>query len=200
MKKRKALVTGGASFIGSQLVDALVNRGAGVRVVDNLSSGRTENIAKQVEAGTIEFLEQDLTDPGVTRKIMAGVEVFFHLAADHGGRGHVDIHQVECSTNLVLDGMIFKTAYEMGVEKVVYGSSGCIYPNHIQMNPGDELFLTEDRVGPPYDAENSLTRQLLAWQLGVSFIEGLHRTIDWYFAHKNRAQVKAILQRILLER
>jgi len=58
------LVTGGASFIGSHLVDALVDRGARVRVVDNLSSGRTENIKKYIEAGKIEFHNEN---PGYGR-------------------------------------------------------------------------------------------------------------------------------------
>jgi len=153
-KGLKVLVTGGASFIGSHLVDALVKRGARVRVVDNLSSGTIENIKEHVEGGRVEFLKEDLVASGVISRVMAGMEIVFHLAADHGGRGYVDLHQVECSTNLILDGMIFRTAREIGVKKVVYASSGCVYPNHMQMNPDEELYLTEDMVGPPYDADN----------------------------------------------
>lgn len=150
----QVLVTGGASFIGSHLVDALLKRDAKVRVVDNLSSGRTENIKQHLEAGTIEFLKEDLAASGVLRRAMAGVDVAFHLAADHGGRGYVDLHQVECATNFTLDGSVFRTAYEMGVQKVVFASSGCVYPNHIQTNPDQKIYLTEDMVGPPYDADN----------------------------------------------
>src|SRR3990167_7198660 len=153
-KGLKVLVTGGASFIGSHLVDALVKRGARVRVVDNLSSGTIENIKEHVEGGRVEFLKEDLVASGVISRVMAGMEIVFHLAADHGGRGYVDLHQVECSTNLILDGMIFRTAREIGVKKVVYASSGCVYPNHMQMNPDEELYLTEDMAGPPYDADN----------------------------------------------
>ena len=153
-KGLKVLVTGGASFIGSHLVDALVRRGARVRVVDNLSSGTIENIKEHIEGGRVEFLKEDLVAAGVISRVMAGMEIVFHLAADHGGRGYVDLHQVECSTNLILDGMIFRTAHEIGVKKVVYASSGCVYPNHMQMNPDEELYLTEDMVGPPYDADN----------------------------------------------
>jgi nucleoside-diphosphate-sugar epimerase len=332
----KVLVTGGASFIGSRLVDALVARGARLRVVDNLSSGRVENIQEHVNSGSIELLNDDLINPAVLQRAMDGVEVVFHLAADHGGRGYVDLHQVECSTNLILDGLIFKTAREMGVEKVVYASSGCVYPNHLQMNPADELYLTEDMVGPPYDADNlygwaklmgeltlksyyeqfgmksaccryftvygprgvenhaviamiarafigddpfevwgtgeqvrnwtyiddivagtilaaekiddgtainlgtterirvmdavdevlrytghkakivtrpemptgplnrvadnRLAKQLLGWEPGVKFMDGLHRTTDWYYANKDREQVKLILRRMLIER
>ena len=94
-KGLRVLVTGGASFIGSHLVDALVERGAKVRVVDNLSSGRLENIKKHIEEGKIEFLGENLVDPAVISHAMAGMEIVFHLAADHGGRGYVDLHQVD---------------------------------------------------------------------------------------------------------
>jgi nucleoside-diphosphate-sugar epimerase len=152
--KCKTLVTGGASFIGSHLVDALVERGASVRVVDNLSSGRLENIRGHVDARRVEFVHADLSDPVVAEEAVRGRQVVFHLAADHGGRGYVDLHQVACATNLALDGIMFKACHRAGVEKVVYASSGCVYPNHIQTDPGQLLYLTEDMVGPPYDADN----------------------------------------------
>jgi nucleoside-diphosphate-sugar epimerase len=79
----------------------------------------------------------------------------FHLAADHGGRGYVDLHQGACIRNLMLDGMLFEACRAAGVEKVVYASSGCVYPNHIQEDPDEMLFLTEEMVGPPYDADNT---------------------------------------------
>ena len=59
---KKVLVTGGASFIGSHLVDALVERGARVRVADDLSSGHLDNIKGHVAAGRVEFLEADMRD------------------------------------------------------------------------------------------------------------------------------------------
>ena len=86
---RNVLVTGGASFIGSHLVDALVDLGARVRVVDDLSSGRLENIARQTDTGRIEFTHADLREPGVARNAMKDINFVFHLAADHGGRGYV---------------------------------------------------------------------------------------------------------------
>lgn len=149
----KVLVTGGASFIGSSLVDALVQRGARVRVVDNLGSGRRENIAEHIPAA-VEFIEGDLLDQATTASAVEGMSVVFHLAADHGGRGYVDLHNVECSTNLILDGLVFREAACAKVDKVVYASSGCVYPNFRQTDPREELYLTEDLVGPPYDADN----------------------------------------------
>jgi nucleoside-diphosphate-sugar epimerase len=85
---------------------------------------------------------------------VAGTSVVFHLAADHGGRGYVDLHQAACASNLALDGMVFLACREARVEKVVYASSGCVYPNFRQTNPAEILYLTEDMVGPPCDADN----------------------------------------------
>ncbi len=153
-KDRRVLVTGGASFIGSHLVDALLDRGARVRVVDDLSSGRFDNLRRHVEEGRVDFIQADLREPGVADKAVDGTSVVFHLAADHGGRGYVDLHQAACAGNLLLDGLLFRAARTAGVDKVVYASSGCVYPNHLQGDPDRELYLTEEMVGPPYDADN----------------------------------------------
>ena len=151
---KRVLVTGGASFIGSHLTDALLARGANVRVVDNLSSGRLENIQAHIDAGAVEFREGDLLDQSVIRAAVQGMDIVFHLAADHGGRGYVDLHQAACATNLALDGMVFLACREAGVERVIYASSGCVYPNFMQTDPSQILYLTEDMVGPPSDADN----------------------------------------------
>jgi nucleoside-diphosphate-sugar epimerase len=148
------LVSGGTSFIGSALVDALLARGSKVRVVDNLSSGKLENIQKHVNSGMLEFIASDLLEPEAATAAVREMDIVFHLAADHGGRGYVDLHQTACATNLILDGLIFRACCESGVKKVVYASSGCVYPNHLQNDPKQILYLTEDKAGPPYDADN----------------------------------------------
>jgi nucleoside-diphosphate-sugar epimerase len=153
-QNQKVLVTGGASFIGSNLVMALVEKGARLRVVDDLSSGKIENIRELVENGSVELIEDDLRRTGVAERAVDGMSVVFHLAADHGGRGYVDLHQSACAVNLLLDGLVFRACRSAGVEKVVYASSGCVYPNHIQTDPAEILYLTEDMVGPPYDADH----------------------------------------------
>ncbi len=150
----RVLVTGGASFIGSHLVDALVERGANVQVVDNLSSGKKENLQNHLDASRVEFIQADLLDQNVVVRAVQGQDVVFHLAADHGGRGYVDLHQAACSTNLVLDGLVFRACYEARVQKVIYASSGCVYPNYLQGDPNEILFLSEDKAGPPCDADN----------------------------------------------
>lgn len=150
----KTLVTGGASFIGSHLVDALIERGHKVRVVDNLSSGKIENIKQHIDRKKIEFIKADLLNQSVAEDAVKGIDLVFHLAADHGGRGYVDLHQAACASNLALDGILFYACYEAKVKKVVYASSGCVYPNYKQMDPDKEIYLTEDMVGPSYDADN----------------------------------------------
>jgi len=153
-QNRCVLVTGGASFIGSHLADTLVERGAKVRIVDDLSSGKLENIQHHLAQGTVEFIQADLREPGVTRMAMQGIDIVFHLAADHGGRGYVDLHQAGPASNLFLDGLVFWEARRASVEKVVFASSGCVYPNFLQSDPEREVYLTEDLVKPPYDADN----------------------------------------------
>jgi nucleoside-diphosphate-sugar epimerase len=155
IRGKKILVTGGASFIGSHLVDALVEEEPEcIRVVDNLSSGKIENIKVHIDTGKIEFHQRDLLEPTIANEMIKGIDIIFHLAADHGGRGYVDLHQAACSTNLALDGIIIKAAYEAKVEKFVFASSGCVYPNFKQTNPSEILYLTEDMVGPPYDSDH----------------------------------------------
>lgn len=151
---RRVLVTGGVSFIGSHLVDALVAQGARLRVVDDLSSGAVNNIQHHLAKGTVEFVHGDLREPGIARLAVKDMEVVFHLAADHGGRGYVDTYQAGPASNLFLDGLVFWEALKAGVGKVVFASSGCVYPNYLQANPNEELYLHEDKVGPPYDADN----------------------------------------------
>jgi len=151
----RTLVTGGASFIGSHLVDALLERDAQIYVVDDLSSGRLENIQHHINSERVKFHRANLLTPGVAEKVVREIDVVFHLAAIHGGRGYVDLHQAGCAQNLALDGMLIKAAYEAGVQKFVFASSGCVYPNCLQTDVKQELYLNEEMVGPPYDADNT---------------------------------------------
>src|SRR6202162_3717640 len=152
---KTVLVTGGSSFIGSTLADQLIERGAKVRVVDDLTSGHLGNISAQIASGNIEFIRADLRDPGIARGAIQGVHTVFHLAADHGGRGYVDLHQAGPASNFFLDGLIFWEALKAKVDKVVFASSGCVYPNFLQSDVSKEVFLTEDLTKGPNDADNT---------------------------------------------
>jgi nucleoside-diphosphate-sugar epimerase len=138
---KKCLVTGGASFIGSHLVESLLHAGATVRVADDLSSGLLSNLVA-VQAD-VEFLEGDLRHVDFARKSTAGREAVFHLAADHGGRGYIATHPADCAGNMALDNLVFDAAVKSGVEKVVFASSACVYPTDIQQ---EKRLLSEDMV------------------------------------------------------
>lgn len=200
-KGREVLVTGGASFIGSHLVDALVERGAGVRVVDDLSSGCRDTIQSHVDDGKVDFIKADLRAPGVAQKVIDGMQVVFHLAAAHGGRGYVERHQADCATNLMLDGLVFNACHDARVDKVVYASSGCVYPTHLQTEPGDHLYLTEDQVGPPYNPDHTYGWAKLMGELSLrAYYQewGLKSAVCRYFTvygergHENHAVIAMI--------
>lgn len=145
---KKVLVTGGASFIGSHLVDRLVDRGAVVRVADDLSSGKLENLSQSYDR--IEFLEGDLRDQRFAKRAIGGSEVVFHLAAKHGGRGYIDTHPADCASNMVLDGVVFEECHQSGVDRVCFASSACVYPVGRQERPADgkPVYLREEWANP----------------------------------------------------
>jgi nucleoside-diphosphate-sugar epimerase len=199
--RKRVLVTGGASFIGAHLSDALVERGARVRVVDNLSSGKLGNLQQSLDSDRVELLQADLLEDGAARSAVKGMDMVFHLAADHGGRGYVDLHQAGCATNLTLDGMLFRACYQEGVEKVVFASSGCVYPNFLQTNPEEILYLTEDKAGPPYDADNmygwaklmaEMTLRAYYQDLGMKSASCRYFTVYGPRGHENHAVIAMI--------
>ena len=145
---RRVLVTGGASFIGSHLVDRLVESGASVRVADDLSSGKLDNLANSVES--VEFKLGDLREREFAREAVAGQEIVFHLAAAHGGRGYIDTHPADCVSNLVLDGVVVDECHRAGVARVCFASSACVYPVNLQEKPrdGTTVLLREEWADP----------------------------------------------------
>jgi UDP-glucose 4-epimerase len=137
---RKVLVSGGASFIGSALVELLLRSGATVTVADNLSSGLLANL--EAVKDDIEFLQGDLRDRDFSMRAVLGQQIVFHLAAAHGGRGYIDSHPVECTNNMLLDHVVFAAAAS-GAEKLVHASSACVYPTHLQADEKDRYLLRE---------------------------------------------------------
>jgi UDP-glucose 4-epimerase len=135
------LVTGGASFIGSHLVEDLVGRGAEVRVADDFSSGERSNLAAVEDE--IEVFEGNLKHWEFADRASEGIDRLFHLAADHGGRGYISNYPANCATNMALDNIVFETAVQNGVEKITFASSACTYPTDIQQ---ERKRLREDMV------------------------------------------------------
>lgn len=119
------LVTGGAGFIGSHLVERLVKEGCRVRVIDDLSTGRKHNIEPFLSE--IEFVKGDIRDVSLVGKVMNGVERVFHQAALPSVPRSV---KDPISTNEVnVDGTlnVLVAARDAGVERVVYASSSSVY-------------------------------------------------------------------------
>ena len=142
------LVTGGASFIGSHLVDKLVSLGSKVTVVDNLSSGTLENLDQSKEK--ITFLNQDLEY--ISKSDLDGIfkdqEIVFHLAAVHGGRGYITTHPADVSSNYSIDHHIFEGCNDSNVQNLVFASTACVYPTKLQDTIGSDYKLKEKDADP----------------------------------------------------
>jgi UDP-glucose 4-epimerase len=118
----RALVTGGAGFIGSNLVDTLVERGDSVRVLDDLSTGYAENINPKAD-----LIEGDVADQAAVAEAVRDVEVVFHQAAHRAVFRSVE-HPLETDTaNTHGTLTILKAAVDAGVRRVVYASSSSVY-------------------------------------------------------------------------
>ncbi|HZC05059.1 MAG TPA: SDR family oxidoreductase [Ktedonobacterales bacterium] len=125
MAKGLCLVTGGAGFIGSHLVDGLLAAGYPVRVLDDLSTGDEANLAHL--RGTLKILRGDLRDSDAVRAAMSGVEVVFHLAAISSVQRSI-VDPVEAIDVNVRGAMqVLQVAQESGVRRVVIASSAAVY-------------------------------------------------------------------------
>ncbi len=126
------LVTGGAGFIGSHLVTALVRRGDRVRVLDDLSSGRRENLAHlelgDVDSGApVELLVGDVADPAAALRACQGVEGIFHEAALVSVPRSVERPSESFSANVAGTFRILEAARQAGVRRLVFASSSAVY-------------------------------------------------------------------------
>ncbi len=124
---RRVLVTGAAGFIGSHLVDALLERGDEVRALDNLSTGRRENL--RAAADRIEFIEASLTDAAAVERACAGVEVIFHEAALPSVPRSVLDPRSSHDSNVEGTFALLEAARAAGVRRVVYAASSSAYGN-----------------------------------------------------------------------
>jgi len=133
------LVTGGAGFIGSNIVHQLVARGEAVRVLDNFSTGRRENLAGV--ADRIELIEGDLRDPDPCRRAVDGVDYVLHQGAIPSVQRSVDDPFTTNDANITGTLNLLIAARDAGVRRVVYASSSSVYgdsptlPKHETMTP-----------------------------------------------------------------
>ena len=153
------LVTGGAGFIGSNLTEALLASGHSVRVLDNFSTGKRENIAPFMEHPQFELIEGDIRDIAVCRRAVAGMDFVLHEAAL--GSVPRSIKDPATSTEVNIGGFVnmLHAAAEAGIRRFVYASSSSVYGD-CQDSPK-----TENRTGnplSPYAVTKSVNEQFAA--------------------------------------
>jgi len=136
---KSALVTGGAGFIGSHLVDALLEAGCRVTVIDNLSTGRTENLSHA--ADRITFIEGDILDGPLLARAAAGCEVVFHQAAVVSVPKTVEDPVGSAAVNDLGTVKVLEAARGAGSRRVVLASSSAVY--------GDDPALPKNEGMPP---------------------------------------------------
>jgi len=137
---KHALVTGGAGFIGSHIVDRLVADGCRVRVLDDFSTGKMENLAG---AGDVEVIRGDIGDPETVNNAMASIDLVFHQAAIASVPRTIEDPPGSQRTNYQGTLNILEAARQSAVKRVVFASSAAVY--------GDDPTLpkTEDMIPRP---------------------------------------------------
>ena len=120
-------MTGGAGFIGSHLVDALVERGHEVRVLDNFSSGREEFLSHHSDSGSVEVVRADLLDSEAVSASMDGVETVHHMAANPDIRLGTEVTDTDLKQGTVATYNVLEAMRVNGVGKISFASSSAVY-------------------------------------------------------------------------
>ncbi len=119
----KALITGGAGFIGSNIAALLLERGHEVTVLDNLMSGYEENLTGL----SVSFVRGDVRDAEALKTVTSGVDVIFHLAASVGNKRSIDNPLLDAQINVLGTLNVLEAARASRVRKVVFSSSAGIF-------------------------------------------------------------------------
>lgn len=134
------LVTGGAGFIGSHLVEELVKRGYEVKVLDVLSRGTLQYIQPLIDKGKVEYIDGDIRYKDAVDKVMKGVDYVFHEAATNINRS-IEYPEESFDVNFQGSHVVFKSALDHNVKKVMFASSASVYgqPKILPMSEDHEL-------------------------------------------------------------
>ena len=162
------LVTGGAGFIGSHLVRTLLDQDADVRVLDNFSTGKRENLSGL--GGKLEVLEGDVRDRTIVQDAVRDVDVVFHEAAFVSVPESMEKPQDCFDTNVTATVGLFDAAREAGVKRVVIASSAAVYGESDAL-PLDEITPTQSLS--PYAASKrtgEIYAQLYTQALGLDVV------------------------------
>lgn len=124
---RRACVTGGAGFIGSNLADRLVADGVEVVVFDNFSSGRREFVAELAQSDGVSVLEGDVLDLDALENAVAGCDWVFHLQANADLRGGLEHPRRDLEQNTIGTSNVLEAMRTQGVKRIVFASTGSVY-------------------------------------------------------------------------
>lgn len=133
------LVTGGAGFIGSHIVEHLLRRGETVKVLDDFSSGRLANIAHLLD--NIVLLEGSICDDSLIRKSLKGVDVILHLAAIPSVARSVENPELTHRVNVDGTLKLLCAAREMGIKRFVFASSSSVYGDSLTLPKREDMVL-----------------------------------------------------------
>ncbi len=142
MQDRTVLVTGGAGFIGSHIVEALLREGATVHVLDNLSTGRRRNLPAAARV-----YEGDILDGPLLRQAMQGVEEVIHLAARVAIRDSLNHFQEDARTNLLGTLELLRQCRTHRVRTFLFASSMAVYADSVHPDPIAESY-TQEPISP----------------------------------------------------
>jgi UDP-glucose 4-epimerase len=159
----RVLITGGAGFVGSHLVDACVARGDVVVVVDDLSTGRRENIEAHIAAGRVRFFEGKAEDPAVIGPAFEGVELVYHLAAAVGVFQILAHPLASIRTNLDASSAVFERAAARGI-RTLFTSTSEVYGKNVAdaLKEDDDTIYGPTRVHRWLYAVSKATDEFLA--------------------------------------
>ncbi|MEX6503484.1 NAD-dependent epimerase/dehydratase family protein [Pseudomonas zhanjiangensis] len=136
MSEAPILVTGGAGFIGSHLVDALLAQGRSVRVLDNLSMGKRANLA--LDNPSLQLVEGDVADAALVAEALAGCQAVAHLAAVASVQASVDDPVGTHQSNFIGTLNVCEAMRQQGVRRVLFASSAAVYGNNGEGQAIDE--------------------------------------------------------------
>jgi len=156
----KVLVTGGAGFIGSHLVERLLEEGLDVTVLDDLSTGRIENLGC-LDNGTIRFIEGDIRDRDTVEEALKGVRTVFHLAAVSSVPYSVENPQATSDVNINGTRNLLEASIRNCVEKFIYVSTCAVY--------GEPEYLPIDEMHPTRPLSPYAATKLEAEQVCTAF-------------------------------
>ena len=141
---KKILITGGAGFIGSNLVDALISAGHNVRIADNFSTGFQEFVEHNKSSAALEIVKTDLVDEQACSQVLAGCDVVYHLAANADVRFGWQQPLRDTQQNLVVTQNLLEACRKHGVRKFIFSSTGSVYGKAKQIpTPEDCAFPTQ---------------------------------------------------------